>query len=67
MEHAYELIARYAEVNDMSIQEAAEQYVHGHITNNDLWEAWLEYEGIIGYASTIKQIALELFAPEKLQ
>lgn len=48
MEHAYELIARYAEVNDMSIQEAAEQYVHGHITNNDLWEAWLEYEGIIG-------------------
>lgn len=67
MKDIYELLESYAEMNNLEIPETINQYVNGHITNNELWIAWLEYEGIYGYDEKIKQIALELFAPEKLQ
>lgn len=51
-----DLLAIYAEQNEITIDEAFEQYEHGGISKVDLLQAYLEEEGIYRYTSTLWSI-----------
>lgn len=48
-----DLIAKYAEYNEMTEEEAKELYEDGRIGKIDLLEAYLHDEGIFGYTDTL--------------
>lgn len=47
------LIDAYAEVNQLTVNEVDEEIAYGFIDGKDLFEAWLNYEGIFGYSRKI--------------
>jgi len=51
-----DLLSIYADQNEISIDEAFELYDHGQISKLDLLTAYLEEEGIFGYASSLWSI-----------
>ena len=51
-----DLIDKYAEYNDMSVDEARELYEDGRISKYDLLESYLHDEGIFGYTSSLWSI-----------
>ena len=54
MKYALEdLIAKYAEYNEMTEEEAKELYKKGRIGKIDLLEAYLHDEGIFGYTDAL--------------
>lgn len=52
----YKLIDIYAEVNDLDKTTVLHLWYRGNITAEDLLNAYLEYEGIIGYTDTLVKI-----------
>ena len=52
----FELIDKYAEVNTMQRFDAHIAYSEGAIDKFDLLDAWLEYEGIIGYGYKFRSL-----------
>lgn len=54
------LMEVYAEQTGISVSEVQAQIKKGWITGNDLFEKWLEYEGIIGYGGIIRKIIKDL-------
>lgn len=51
-----DLIAIYAEYNEISINESFEMYDDGRISKKDLLEAYLHNESIWGYTDTLWNI-----------
>ena len=51
-----DLIEKYAEYNEMSVEEAKELYEDGRIGKYDLLESYLHDEGIFGYTSSLWSI-----------
>ena len=51
-----DLVAKYAEYNEMTEEEAKELYEDGRISKKDLLEAYLHDEGIFGYTDTLWDI-----------
>ena len=51
-----DLINTYAEVNTMTRFDAHIAYNEGKIDKFDLLDAWLEYEGIIGYGYEFRML-----------
>ena len=51
-----DLLSIYADQNEISIDEAFEQYDHGRISKVDLLQAYLEEEGILGYTVSLWSI-----------
>ena len=51
-----ELLQRFADVNELTMFEAFQQWEKGLIDKFDLLDAWLEYEGIIGYRYKIESL-----------
>lgn len=51
-----DLLSIYADQNEISIDEAFEQYDHGTISKVDLLAAYLKEEGIFGYTSSLWSI-----------
>lgn len=51
-----DLIEKYAEYNEMTVEEAKELHEDGRISGYDLLEAYLHDEGIYGYTSSIWSI-----------
>lgn len=49
----YDILRTYAEMNNMTIKEAMIWYQKGAITSYELFEAFLNYEGIMGYTQKI--------------
>lgn len=51
-----DLIEKYAEYNEMTVEEAKELFEDGRISKIDLLEAYLHDEGIFGYTDTLWSI-----------
>lgn len=52
----YYLIKAYAEVNDLTEEQVQEKIEKGNISGTELFNSWLEYEGILNYTYTIIEI-----------
>lgn len=50
------LIETYAEMNTMQRYDVIIAWNEGEIDKYDLMEAWLEYEGIIGYGYIFRKL-----------
>ena len=48
-----DLIAKYAEYNEMTVEDANKLYKDGRISKIGLLEAYLHDEGIFGYTDTL--------------
>lgn len=51
-----DLIEKYAEYNEMTVDEATDLYADGRISKYDLLESYLHDEGIFGYTSSLWSI-----------
>ena len=48
-----EIYKAYGEMRSMHWKDVWKKHEKGFITNYELFEAWLEYEGIYGYTNRI--------------
>lgn len=56
MYNFYKLIDTYAELNNIDRAEALHLWYRGNITAEDLLDAYLKNEGILGYTDTLVSI-----------
>lgn len=48
-----DILAAYAEMTELDLEEVREMVVEGEIDRWQLFDKWLQYEGIIGYTDLI--------------